>query len=206
MNMKLREYVSKYLYAGLAAAIMVIALVILPMFDPNGKLGLQFPETVFGWIAYLVIRICVGIAVFCIFVLGDKQGFTNIEETDEFKIAYEKLYSFKDKHYRPLSPTKYKARTYGIKAVTLSITTIGLAFVFMECVLQYNYTLLLTYVVSLLFGAISALCQMKKAEVYWTKEFPKWVDYYIEQCKQEQQQEELQIKLKQIEQEIEDER
>ena len=48
MNEKLRTYFKKYLYGGLIAIIITIALIVMPMFDPNGKLGLEFPNTSFG--------------------------------------------------------------------------------------------------------------------------------------------------------------
>lgn len=188
MNEKLRTYFAKYLYAGLIAILVSVALIAMPMFDPNGKIGLKFPDSAFGWVAYVTIRVIVGIIVYCIFVLFDLQGKANILDNPQYLTAYRRLYETRDKNYIPLSPKAYKGRTYGIKALTLSVSTIGLAFVVMECVLQYNYTLLLTYFLSMITGIISGLVQMKKAEVYWTEEFPKWVDYYILQLEKENNQ------------------
>lgn len=202
MNEKLRTYFKKYLYGGLIAIIITIALIVMPMFDPNGRLGLEFPNTSFGWIAYIVIRMIVGIMVYCIFILFDLQGKSNILDDPKYVEAFQKLYTTYDKKYIPLSPTAYKARTYGVKALTLSISTIGLAFVVMECVLQYNYTLLLTYVLSMFTGLISGLVQMKKAEIYWTEEFPKWVDYHILEIKERDERELAEMKFKEIERTI----
>ena len=117
--------------------------------------------------------------VFTIFVLFDLQGKNNVKDDPKYLTAYKKLYETKDKEYIPLSPSKYKVKTYGLKALTLSINSVLLAFVVMEMVFTYNYMLLISYLISMIMAVIGGVMQMKKAEIYWTEEFPLWVDWKI---------------------------
>ena len=117
--------------------------------------------------------------VFTIFVLFDLQGKNNVKDDPKYLTAYNKLYETKDKEYIPLSPSKYKVKTYGLKALTLSINSVLLAFVVMEMVFTYNYMLLISYLISMIMAVIGGVMQMKKAEIYWTEEFPLWVDWKI---------------------------
>lgn len=117
--------------------------------------------------------------VFTIFVLFDLQGKNNVKDDPKYLTAYKKLYETKDKEYIPLSPSRYKVKTYGLKALTLSINSVLLAFVVMEMVFTYNYMLLISYLISMIMAVIGGVMQMKKAEIYWTEEFPLWVDYHI---------------------------
>lgn len=69
MDNKFRDFLKKYTYAGLIAVIVITALIFLPMFNTDGKIYLAFPETPFGWVAYIVIRVlvrCYGIYNLCI--------------------------------------------------------------------------------------------------------------------------------------------
>ena len=176
-------YFSKYLYAGIVALITIVALIIGPMFDPNGSIRLEVPTSAFGWISYIVIRAIAGVMSYTMFICFDNQGKVNILENEKYLTAYKKLYELEDKSYIPVSPQRYLVKTRLVKGLTLFITTFILAFVLIEAIVQYNYQLLLTYVVTLVTGIISGLFQMNKAETYWTEEFPLWVEYKVKENK-----------------------
>lgn len=176
-NVKIRQFFSKYLYSLLVALIVWIALVLMPMFNTDGVVGLQIPESTLGRVAYFLIRGLVAVLVFMIFVLFDMQGKNNVLEDPKYLEAYNLLNTVEDKEYIPISPAKYKAKTYGLKAVTLSITTAVSACIIMEMVLSYNWALLASYGLSILTAIINGLIQMKKSEIYWTEEYVKYAHY-----------------------------
>lgn len=178
-NVKIRQFFSKYLYSMLVAVIVWIALVLMPMFNTDGMIGWQIPDTPLGLCAYILIRGLVAVLVFLIFVLFDMQGKTNILEDPAYLEAYNLLNTIEDKEYIPVSPAKYKAKTYGLKAVTLAIGTAVSACIIMEMVLSYNWSLLASYGLSILMAVINGLIQMKKAEVYWTEEYLKYAHYIV---------------------------
>lgn len=177
INEKVRYFFSRYLYGLLVAVIVWIALILMPMFNTDGVVGLGIPETALGKVAYFTIRGIVAVLVFMIFVLFDMQGKSNVLDNPEYKEAYELLNSVDDKEYVPTSPKKYHAKTYGMKALTLSVTTAFTACIVMEMVLSYNWSLLASYALSILTACINGLIQMKKSEVYWTEEYLRWAKY-----------------------------
>lgn len=185
---KFREYFKQYMYYGIISALVVVALVILPMIDTSGTLGFQAPTTTLGWVAYIIIRCMVGVITFMIFVSFDEQGKVNILEDPRYIEAYNKLYSVKDKNYIPMSPRTYKLKTRGIKGTSLAFSMIVTAFMVVEAVLTYNMSVLVAYGLTIIMSVISGFFQMQKSSDYWVEEFPRWVDYYIEKLKEEQEQ------------------
>lgn len=186
MNSKIRDYFKQYMYYGIISMLVVVALVILPMIDTSGVLGFKLPETPLGWVMYIVIRGLVGVITFLIFVSFDEQGKVNILEDPRYLAAYNKICATKDKNYIPISPHRYKIQTRGIKGLTLSISMTITAFMVIEAILTYNLSVLVAYGFTIFMSIITGIFQMQKASTYWTEEFPRWVDYYIEQLKEEE--------------------
>lgn len=178
---KFREYFKQYMYYGIISALVVVALVFLPMLDTNGAMGFSMPETTLGIIAYVVIRCIVGVITFLIFISFDEQGKVNILEDERYKQAYNKLLVARDKDYIPISPSLYKLRTRGLKGITLSVSMIGTAFIIIECALSYNYSILIAYALTIFMSVITGVFQMMKSSTYWVEEFPRWVDYHLEE-------------------------
>jgi len=184
MEQKFRQILKQYMYYGIIAMLVVVALVILPLIDTNGAVGWAMPVTPLGWIIYIVIRCLVGVITFLIFISFDEQGKVNILEDSRYIAAYNKLMNTKDKDYIPMSPAHYKLKTRGLKGTTLAISMIVTAFVVVEALLSYNYSILLAYGLTIFMSLITGLFQMMKASIYWTEEFPRWTDYYIETLKE----------------------
>jgi hypothetical protein len=186
INEKIRYFFSRYMYGLLVAVIVWIALILMPMFNTEGMIGFNIPDTTIGRIAYFTIRGLVAVLVFMIFVLFDMQGKSNVLDTPEYKEAFDLLNTVETKEYIPISPRKYRAKTYGMKAITLSITTAFTACIIMEMVLSYNWSLLASYALSILTACINGCIQMKKAEVYWTEEYLRWAKYIKKHEKEKQ--------------------
>lgn len=186
-NERFRELLKQYMYYGIITMLVIVALVFLPMLDTDGDLGFDKPTTAMGWTAYVVIRCMVGVIVFMIFISFDEQGKVNILNDIRYQTAYNKLYSSRNKNYIPISPRHYKMSTRGFKGLTLSISMIGTAFIVVEVALTYNFSVLLAYGITIFMSIITGIFQMNKASAYWTEEFPKWVDYYLEQLEEEKQ-------------------
>ena len=186
---KFREWISRYSYGICIAVIVWVALVFVPTLNTDGTVKLNIPSSTFELIAYLLIRGLVAVMVFTIFVLFDMQGKNNILDDPAYLEAYNLLNTVEDKEYKPISPKAYKLKTYGFKAISLSITTTLSAVVIMEMVLSYNWTYLLAYGLSMLTSLISGVMQMKKAEIYWTEEYPKWAHYIVKHLNDKNKQE-----------------
>lgn len=186
-NQRFREALKQYMYYGIISLLIIVALVFLPMLDTDGKLGFKTPESPLGWVSYIVIRCIVGVITFLIFICFDEQGKVNILTDERYINAYNKLYSTRDSKYIPMSPKAYKMKTRGLKGITMSITMIGTAFIVMETILTYNYSVLMAYALSIVMSCITGIFQMNKSSCYWTEEFPMWVDYEVERINKEKE-------------------
>ena len=186
---KIREWISRYSYGICIAVIVWVALVFVPTLNTDGTVKLNIPSSTFELIAYLLIRGLVAVMVFTIFVLFDMQGKNNILDDPAYLEAYNLLNTVEDKEYKPISPKAYKLKTYGLKAISLSVSTALSAMVIMEMVLTYNWTYLLAYGLSMITALISGVMQMKKAEIYWTEEYPKWAHYIVKHLNDKNKQE-----------------
>lgn len=186
---KIREWISRYSYGICIAVIVWVALVFVPTLNTDGTVKLNIPSSTFELIAYLLIRGLVAVMVFTIFVLFDMQGKNNILDDPAYLEAYNLLNTVEDKEYKPISPKAYKLKTYGLKAISLSVSTALSAMVIMEMVLTYNWTYLLAYGLSMIAALISGVMQMKKAEIYWTEEYPKWAHYIVKHSNDKNKQE-----------------
>lgn len=182
---KIRDIFHLYVRYGIIAFLVIIALVILPLLSTDMSAGFQFPDTPMGWISYLVIRCMMGVITFLIFVNFDAQGKVNILKDERYINAYTKLYGTKDKKYIPESPKHYKTRVYGFKATSIALTSIITAFVVVNCILSYDYLILMAYGLTILMAIIFGIIQMLKAEMWWVEEFPLWVDYHLEEINKE---------------------
>lgn len=185
MNQKFRELFKQYMYYGIIASLLVVALVFLPLLDTSGMLGFGMPDTSLGWIAYVVIRCLVGVIAFLIFISFDEQGKVNVLKDERYINAYNKLRGIREKKYIPISPIKYNLRTRMLKGFTLSISMIATAFIIVEVALTYNVSILLAYAITMFLSVVGGLFQMMKSSAYWTEEFPLWVDYHLEEIEKE---------------------
>lgn len=181
---KFRDYFKQYMYYGIISALVIVALVFLPMLDTSGAMGFAMPQTPLGMVAYIVIRCLVGVITFLIFVSFDEQGKVNILGDSRYLEAYNKLFKARDKKYIPMSPIAYKVRTRGLKGITLAVSMIATAFIIVECALTYNYSVLIAYALTIFMSVITGIFQMMKASAYWTEEFPMWVDYHLDTIKE----------------------
>lgn len=180
---KFYHIIKQYMYYGIAASLAVFALIFLPLLDTSGRIDWGIPETSLGWIAYIAIRVIAGVVTFLIFVSFDCQGKINIQDDPRYVEAYNKLYSYRNKIYIPISPKKYMFMTRGVKGVTTALSSIITAFIVISCVLSYNYNILLAYGITIGMSIITGFMQMAKTSAYWTEEFPQWVNWEVDRLK-----------------------
>lgn len=185
--MTFRDILKKYTYYLIISVLVVIALVFMPMLDTEGVLGVKMPNTALGMTQYIVIRCLVGVIVFLIFVSFNSQGKINVLDDPNYIEAYNLLNSVVDKEYVPMSPKRFLAQTYGIKAMTLAISMTATAFIMMEMILSYNYIILITYLLTIVMSIITGIFQMKKAEIYWTEEYLKYAKYIVRKMNKEEE-------------------
>ena len=87
------------------------------------------------------------------------------------------------KAYTPRSLAEINKKEYGHKMIAIFISSIFSAFSFSQAILTFDITSLISYSITVLFGIIFGLLEMKKYEDYYTHEFVDYAKYVQEKQK-----------------------
>ena len=171
MNEHAKEVLRQNLWYFIIAVLCLGVLLVFPFLRSEANAGLALPSTRAGWFLFWFEKISVTIINLTIFTAFKKQGKTNILSDPKYLEATEMLNKVKNKIYRPLSPAKYQARSYGFKGTTLMITTMATLVAITNMILRFDYLALISYAVTLVFAVIFGIFTMKKDEIYWTNDY-----------------------------------
>lgn len=171
------DKIKQSLYYIVVGVVSFISLVFLPMIGSTIGLGWNIPDTTVGWIIWVVSKIIVSALNITIFHCFMCQAKINIKDDENYKKAREILMDVKLKEVRPRSPRKWNAEQYGMKGVTIFITSSMTVVALTQAVLSFDYISMLTYLFTIIMGLIFGVLQMKTAEEYWTREYLEYALY-----------------------------
>lgn len=164
---KVKQYVN-YIIIGIVS---LIALVFLPMLGSTIGLNWNIPNTLVGWIVWVVVKLIVATLNVLIFHCFMQQAKVNVKDNENYKRARDILIDQKEKEVSPKSPNKWSSQQYIKKGTTIFITT-GLSTIALtQAILSFDYVSMLTYLFTIVMGLIFGTLQMKTAEEYWTDEY-----------------------------------
>lgn len=161
----------RYIYYGIIGIISLIACVFLPMLGSDVGLEFVLPNTVVGWIVYILIKILVAAVNILLFYCFMEQAKLNVKDNENFIKANEILHKLKNKVRLPRSPHTWNKSQYGRKGTTVVITSLLSAFALTNAILRFNLIEMLTYSFIMVVGLIFGIISMKNAECYWTGEY-----------------------------------
>lgn len=184
-----KDFYSKwkqFQYYVIIGIISLVALFFLPMLGSEAGLAWNLPDTISGWIVYVISKLLVAtinILIFHCFIL---QAKINIKEDPNYlealKLLDEALEADETESFR--SPQEYFKSTYGKKGITIFSTSILSAIGLTQAVLTFDWISMLTYFFTILMGLIFGVLQMNQTECYWTTEYlrfaKKTIDHLIE--------------------------
>lgn len=143
--------------------------------------GWQLPDTVTGWMVWIVAKLLVAGLNVIIFHCFIKQGKLNIKNEKAYTDALALLGTVETlKVADPRSPQRWHAMVYGKKGTSIFAGTALGTVALTQAILTFDWVSLLTYIFTITMGIIFGLLQMRSEEVYWTEEFPEWVNKQIE--------------------------
>lgn len=171
------DKIKQSLYYIVVGVVSFISLVFLPMIGSTIGLGWNIPDTTVGWIIWVGSKIIVSALNITIFHCFMCQAKINIKDDENYKKAREILMDVKLKEVRPRSPRKWNAEQYGMKGVTIFITSSMTVVALTQAVLSFDYISMLTYLFTIIMGLIFGVLQMKTAEEYWTREYLEYALY-----------------------------
>lgn len=158
-------------YYAIIAVVSLIALFFLPMLGTSVGLAWVVPNTVVGWIVYVITKLLVAginILIFHCFIL---QGKLNIQHNEKYLEAKEILNQIEEKELIPRSPKEWHSQVYGKKSLTIFITSVISAVGLTQAILTFDWVSMLTYLFTIIMGLIFGILQMNQEEIYWTEEY-----------------------------------
>lgn len=165
------DKVKQFMYYFIIGVVSMIALCFLPMIGSDIGLGWNLPNTVVGWIVWVVVKLIVAVLNVLIFHCFMLQAKINIKDNPRYIEAQEILRLNNIKQYIPRSPTVWNKQQYGQKGVSIFITTALSTIALTQAMLTFDWMSMLTYLFTIIMGLIFGIMQMKTAEDYWTDEF-----------------------------------
>lgn len=158
-----------YIIIGIVSA---VSLFFLPMLGSSVGLAFVLPNTIAGWIVYVMNKLLVAILNVIIFHCFILQAKVNIKNNEKYLAAIAIL---EEKHVRnilkPRSPDEYMKGIYRRKGITIFITTALASIGLTQAVLTFDWISMLSYLFAVLMGVIFGILQMNQTEIYWTDEF-----------------------------------
>jgi hypothetical protein len=112
------------------------------------------------------------------------QAKVNIKDNPNYIAANEILKRYTYKNLTPLSPQQWSTKQYGVKGITIFITSLLSTIALTQAILVFDWIGFLTYLFTIIFGIVFGVIQMKSAEAYWTEEYYSYALYYQEQMSQ----------------------
>lgn len=165
------DKVKQFMYYFIIGIVSMIALCFLPMIGSDIGLGWNLPNTVVGWIVWVVVKLIVAVLNVLIFHCFMLQAKINIKDNERYIEAQEILRLNNIKQYIPRSPTAWNKQQYGQKGVSIFVTTALSTVALTQAMLTFDWMSMLTYLFTIIMGLIFGIMQMKTAEDYWTDEF-----------------------------------
>lgn len=156
--------------------------VFLPMFGSTQDISVVLPTTTIGWMVFAVTKGTVALINLLIFHCFVCQGKLNVKDNEKFIKANELL----EKHLKerePISPKQFLAKEYGIKGTTTFLFSALSVVALTNAILCFDWVAFLSYVLTLIFGIISGIIEMKKVECFWTDGYYAYaLNFVSKQC------------------------
>lgn len=167
----MKEYYDKYVNYGLIGIVSFIALIFLPFIGSEAGLKVTLPNSLAGWIVFIITKIIVAAINVLIFHCFVQQAEVNVKGNERYLEASKILDTLKIKEVIYLSPKEFYHREYGKKGIMIAITSILSAFGLAQAVLTWDALTFLTYLFTIVMGVIFGILEMAKVERYLTNEF-----------------------------------
>lgn len=178
-----RDYINYIVAFGIG----VVFPVVLAFLGSVVGLAIVLPTTIAGWIVWGATLLSSGGANMAIYHALQQQAKINVRNDPHFKSANEMLCRIKSKTIHARSPKEYFRQQYGLKGISLFITSTLAAFSLGQAILVFNLISFISHFLTMMGGAIFAYYQMKVTECFWTDEYYIYAQQELERQKQKEQ-------------------
>lgn len=162
------------------AIVSLCAMLVMPCLGSTVGMEWNFPNTIVGWVVFVTSKLTVALVNILIFHGFIKQARINIRDNPAYLEAMQILNEIGRHAYIPRSIAQINKKEYGSKMTTIFFTSVFSAFSFSQAILSFDITSLISYTITVVFGIIFGLLEMKKYEDYYTHEFVDYAKYVQE--------------------------
>lgn len=154
------------------AILSLISVFFLPMLGSEVGIGFNVPNTIAGWIVYILTKLC--IIVINILTLDQfiKQAKVNVRDNDKFVTAND-YFCGKEIYEELQTPKEFLGGIYKKKMIKTTICSILGVFGLTQAILVFDWVSMLTYMFTVVFGLIFGWITMNECEIYWTETYYK---------------------------------
>jgi hypothetical protein len=158
------------------ALLSVAAVFFLPMLGSSLGLALNIPNTVAGWIVYLITKFCIVVINIMIFDQFMKRAKVNAAQDPLFQKAEAIFLSMLPQTIEdtPLPAEVYIQKLYKNKVISTAIFTILGVFGFTNAILTFDWVSMLSYVFTITMGLVFGWAAMIDAEQIWKEKHYKY--------------------------------
>ena len=160
-----------YINYVLIGVVSFVALFFLPFVGSEAGLAIRLPDTIAGWITFVLTKLIVAVINILIFHCFVQQAEINVKDDERYLEAKNILDRLKVEEYAYLSPKDFYHREYSKKGICIAITSMLSAFGLAQAVLTWDALTFLTYLFTILMGLIFGVLEMSKVEAYLTCDF-----------------------------------
>lgn len=165
---------------GIASLVCVF---VFPFIGSVINLELQLPNTVAGWVVFIMTKLSVAAINVLIFHCFVSQGKENVKNDPRYLEATKIMQEQEKKDGKPLSPKEFLLKEYGIKGVSVFVLSVLSAFSLSQAVLQFDLLMMMTYTLTILGGIVGGWLEIGNVEEFWTSEYLMYAKDYRERLK-----------------------
>lgn len=172
--MNFREKFKVYQNYVIIAILSLISILFLPMLSSEVGIGFNLPNTVAGWIVYVLTKLSIVLINVLMLDQFIKQAKINVSEDKNFKEANEYFNeNDEEKDEVILTPKQYIGRIYRRKMISTAMSSILGVFGLTQAILSFDWVAMLTYIFTVVFGLVYGWIIMNEVEYYWTNTYYK---------------------------------
>lgn len=175
------EIFKQYAIYGIIVLILLITVFIIPIIAGGVTAeGWDYwiPQSKFGWFCWWAMKIGTVVGNLAVFGLFKVQAKINSQHNPNYLKAKELLNTKTGQEgFIPSSPTKYQAKTWGLKGSLTMILTAAETIVIGSLVIAWDLVTFISCITSGFTAVIFGIIQMIKDEVYWTDEYLQYAEY-----------------------------
>ena len=196
-----REAFKQYKNYGIIIVLTIITVTLFPLLGTSVGMTPNYPNTVIGWVVWVVIKIALCVDNIFIFQAFIDQAELNVQDEPRYIEARDIVRKYRVGKYKPMSPEDRRKKMFS-KKIIITVLTSMISIALTEALLKYNFTDLISYTIAMIMAVVFGVLNMADQEKYWVEEFYDYAQAIKEEYIKLEQDKQKQAKLEVFEKEM----